>query len=105
MPAATQVVVNDRPGGHHYGGTFNLDAGNIAAGGREIETVAIPGAQPGDVLIVKSRPAIALIINNERISAAGAGEFALENNTAGAIDLGVTQFDFQLMRGTTGPLR
>lgn len=105
MAAASAIVVNDRPGGHHFGGTFNLDAGNIAAGGREVETVAIPGAVPGDVLIVKARPAIALIINNERISAAGAGEFILENNTAGAIDLGVTAFDFQLIRGTTGPLR
>lgn len=105
MVAATAVQILDRPGGFHFQGQFTLDPGNIAAGGREVETVAVPGAQIGDGVIICPRPTMGLLVGFARVSAAGAIEFILENNTAGAIDLGATIFDFYILRGTTGPLR
>lgn len=105
MPAATLISVADRPGGFHFQGQFTLDPGSIAAGAREQETVAIPGLVVGDLVIVRSRTAIALIPTAERVSAAGALEFFLENNTAGAVDAAAGIFDFYVFRGTTGPLR
>lgn len=105
MPAATAVQVLDRPGGFHFQGQFTLDPGSIAAGGREQETVAIPGLQVGDLVIVRSRTAIGLIPTAERVTGPGALEFYLENNTAGALDQASSIFDFYILRGSTGPLR
>lgn len=106
MPAATAVVVNDRPGGHHFTGQFTLDPGAIAAGGREQETVAIPGIAVGDVLIIRARTnPIGLIVSAERVTGNGTAEFYLENNTAGALDQAASVYDYVILRGTTGPLR
>jgi hypothetical protein len=105
MPAATAVSVADRPGGFHFQGQFTLDPGSIAAGGREQETVAIPGLAVGDLVIVRNRTARALVPTAERVSSAGNLEFFLENNTAGAVDAGADIYDFYVFRGSTGPLR
>lgn len=105
MVAATAIVVSDRPGGHHFTGNFNLNPGNILAGGREVETVAIPGIAVGDVPSVSPRYATSLIVGYCRVQAAGILEFSLENNTAGALDEAANIWDFAIIRGTTGPLR
>lgn len=106
MPAATAVNVLDRPGGHHFTGSFTLDPGSIAAGAREQETVAIPGIAVGDVIIIRARTnPIGLIVSAERVTGAGTAEFYLENNTAGALDQAASVYDFAIIRGATGPLR
>ena len=105
MPAATAVLAADRPAGHHFTGTLTLDPGNIAAGGREQETAAIPGVAIGDVVVVRDRNATGLIVAAERVTGAGAIEFYLENNTAGAIDRASGLYDFAIIRGSTMSLR
>lgn len=105
MVAGTAVTILDRPGGFHFAGNFALDPGNILAGGREVETVAVPGAQIGDVVCLSPRYATSLIVGYARVSAAGVITFSLENNTAGALDEGNNTWDFVILRGTTGPLR
>lgn len=105
MAAASAVRADDRPAGHIFSGSFVLDPGNIAAGARELQTAAIPGLQIGDVVIVRNRTARALIVAAPRVSAAGALEFALENNTAGALDAGADTYDFAIIRGSTMALR
>lgn len=106
FPAGTAFAVLDRPAGHHFTGSFTLDPGSIAAGAREQETVALVGAQVGDVLIVRNRTnPIGLIVSAERVTAPNAVEFYLENNTAGALDQAASTYDFALIRGSTGPLR
>jgi hypothetical protein len=105
MVAATAISVLDRPGGFHFAVQFSLDPGNIAAGGREVETAAVPGAQIGDVVALSPRYATSLIVGYARVSAAGVITFSLENNTAGALDEGNNIWDGMLLRGSTGPLR
>lgn len=105
MVAATAISVLDRPGGFHFQFQFSLDPGAIAAGGREVETVAVPGAQIGDVVALSPRYVTSLIVGYARVSAAGVVTFSLENNTAGALDEGNSIWDGMLLRGTTGPLR
>lgn len=105
MVAGSAVTRSDRPAGHHFTGTFVLDPGNIAAGARELETVAIPGVVIGDVVVVRNRTARALIVTAERVSAADAIEFAIENNTAGALDAGADTYDYAVIRGSTMALR
>lgn len=105
MAAATSVFVPDRPGGNTYTGTFTLDAASIAAGARGQQTVACPGVQVGDVIVVRSRTASALIVAAERVTSAGNFEFYLENNSAGAVDEASSTYDFAVIRGTTAALR
>jgi hypothetical protein len=105
MVAGTAVVIKDRPGGFHFVGTFSLDPGNIAAGGREVETVAIPGINIGDICFVCPQYATSLIVGYVTCRVAGTLEFSLENNTAGALDEGNNTWGFGIIRGTTGPLR
>lgn len=106
MPAATAINVKDRPGGHHYTGTFTLDPGAIAAGGSEKETVAVKGVTVDDVAYVSPQvsPAAGIIIGFVRCSADQI-EFSIENNSAGALDLASQLWNFGIIRGTTGPLR
>jgi hypothetical protein len=78
-----------------------LDPGSIAAGAREIETVAIPGVVVGDCVVICPRATMALVIGYARVSAANAVEFSLENNTVGAVDLASGTFDYQVLRGST----
>lgn len=105
MVAATAISILDRPGGFHFQFQFSLDPGSIAAGGREVETVALPGAVIGDVVAISPRYATGLVVGYARVSAAGVVTFALENNTAGALDEGNNIWDGMLLRGSTGPLR
>jgi hypothetical protein len=105
MVAATAISVLDRPGGFHFQIQFSLDPGNIAAGGREVETVAVPGAAIGDVVAISPRYATSLIVGYARVSAVGVITFSLENNTAGALDEGNNIWDCMIIRGSTGPLR
>jgi hypothetical protein len=105
MVAGTAIAILDRPGGFHFQIQFSLDPGAIAAGGREVETVAVPGAAIGDGVIVCPRYASGLIVGYARVSAAGVVTFVLENNTAGALDEGNNIWDCYLIRGSTGPLR
>lgn len=105
MVAATAVAVADRPGMTASVGTFTLDPGSIAAGGREVETIAIPGARVGDILTVAPRQAMSLVVGYTRVTGNDAAEFALENNTAGAVDLAAGTWDYRLERGSSGPIR
>lgn len=105
MVAGTAVVVRDRPGGFHFTGTFSLDPGAIAAGGREVETVAIQGINVGDICYVSPQYATSLIVGYVTCRVAGTLEFSLENNTAGVLDEGNNTWGFGILRGTTGPLR
>lgn len=106
MPAATAIVVADRPGGHHFVGSFFLDPGNIAAGASEKETVAIKGVTADDIATVSPRvsPAAGIVVGFVRCSADQI-EFSIENNSAGALDLANQQWNYGIIRGTTGPLR
>lgn len=108
MPAATAVTVLDRPSGHFQQFTFVLDPGSIAAGATETETVALPGCQIGDVITALS-PGVAvnpgLIIGVGRVSAAGTITFQIDNNSAGALDMGSSTWTGMLMRGTTMAIR
>jgi hypothetical protein len=105
MVAGTAITILDRPGGFHFQIQFSLDPGNIAAGGREVETVAVPCAAIGDVVVLSPRYATSLIVGYARVSAAGVITFSLENNTAGALDEGNNIWDCMIIRGSTGPLR
>jgi hypothetical protein len=106
MAAATAIVAADRPGGHHYGGTFVLNPGSIGAAGRELQTVAVPGVAVGDVAFVAPRAALlaGIVIAYVRCSA-GEIEFSIENHSAGAVDAASDTWDFQVLRGSSGPLR
>lgn len=105
MPAATSVAVADRPGATVSAGTFVLDPGSIAAGGREVETIAIPGVRLGDIVTVAPRQAMSLVVGYTRVTGNDAVEFSLENNTAGAVDLASNTWDYSVQRGSSGPIR
>lgn len=105
MVAGTGVAVLDRPGGFHFQINFRLNPGAIAAGGREVETIAVPGVQVGDGVIVCPQYATSLIVGYATCRVAGTIEFALENNTAGALDEADSPWVAYIIRGTTGPLR
>ncbi len=105
MAAATAIVVRDRPAGHLFTGSFTLDPGNIDAGARDLQTVAIPGVVVGDVVVIAPRATMGLIIGYARVSAPGAVEFSLENNTGIAVDLVSGTWDYAILRGSTMGLR
>lgn len=105
MVAASAVVIRDRPGGFHFTGSFTLDPGAIAAGGREVETVAVPGVNVGDVCYVSPQYATSLIVGYCTCRVAGTIEFSLENNTAGALDEAANTWNFAIIRGSTAGLR
>jgi hypothetical protein len=102
MPAATAVTPVDRPQGKQQAFTFVLDPGSIAAGASEAETVAIPGAAVGDVCVITPRGVIpaGIVISPVRV-VAGALNFNIENNSAGAVDLASFTWDAVLFRGTS----
>lgn len=104
MAVATAVAAADTPAGHHFKGTFVLDPASIAAGGREVNTVALKGVREGDLAIVAPRAAPGLIVGYTRCSTDSV-EFALENNTAGAVDLVSATWDIMVIRGSTMSLR
>jgi hypothetical protein len=102
MAAATSITPNDRPEGKQQAFTFVLDPGSIAAGGSEAETVAIPGVAVGDIAVITPRGAIpAGIVVSPVRCVAGALNFNIENNSAGAIDLASLTWDCMLFRGTS----
>jgi hypothetical protein len=107
MAAGTALQVIDRPTGHHFSGNFNLAPGNIASGAREVETVAVPGAQIGDVVYVNSRTQLlaGLIVADCRVASAGNIEIYLENNAPGAVQQPAGIWDFVILRGSTIALR
>jgi hypothetical protein len=101
MVAATAITRNDRPGGHQQAFTFVLDPGSIASGASEAETVAIPGVAVGDVAVLTPRGAIpAGIVVSPVRCVAGALNFNIENNSAGAVDLASFTWDVVILRGT-----
>lgn len=102
MVAATAVTPNDRPEGKQQAYTFVLDPGSIAAGASEAETVAIPGVAVGDVAIITPRGVIpAGIVVSPVRCVAGALNFNIENNSAGAVDLASFTWDAMIFRGTS----
>lgn len=102
MPAATAIAFIDRPSGHQESFTFVLDPGSIAAGASEAETVAIPGAAVGDVALITPQGVIpaGIVISPVRV-VAGALNFNIENNSAGAVDLASMTWSAIIFRGTT----
>lgn len=102
MAAATAVTRVDRPQGKQQAFTFVLDPGSIAAGGSEAETVAIPGLVVGDVAVITPRGVIpaGIVVSPVRV-VAGALNFNIENNSAGAVDLSSFTWDAMIFRGTS----
>jgi hypothetical protein len=103
MAAATGITPLDRPRGQIQQYRFTLDPGSIAPGARELETIAIPGVQVGDAVIVTpdAQLGAGLIVGYARVSAVGAIEFSIENNAAGAVDQASGSWTCTIIRGTT----
>jgi hypothetical protein len=106
MATATAVVVNDRPSGHMFSGTFTLDPGSLTTGTGEVETVTVPGIAAGDVATVCPQSALTagLVVSYVR-TAANTITFAIWNATAGTVDLASGTWNFTVFRGSTMGLR
>lgn len=106
MAAATAITTKDRPAGHIFGGTCTFDLASIAAAGRELVTVAVPGVAAEDTAVISPRTQLTagLIISNVRCSA-GQIEFAVHNVTGAGVDNASVVADFTVLRGSTMALR
>jgi hypothetical protein len=105
MAAATGVTYKAGRGAIIVGGTCVLNPGSIAAAAREDQTIAVPDAKIGDVVMVSPRDVLlaGLVVSHARVSAAGAISFFLANHSAGAVDQASGTWDWALIRGATGP--
>jgi hypothetical protein len=55
---ATAVVVQDRPAGHFWSGTFTLDPSSLTTLTGEVATVTVPGVAVGDTATVCPQTAL-----------------------------------------------
>lgn len=103
MPAGTAITPIDRPSGHVQQLSFALTPGSIGAVGTEVETVAVPGAQIGDGVVVSPRSGLqaGIVIGYARVVSAGSVEFSLLNITAGALTPTAGTWTLTLTRGST----
>ena len=103
MAAGTSIRALERPVGNFASGEFTLNPASIAAGAREVMTVAVPGARVGDVVQVSPQDALlaGLVVAYARVSANNAIEFTLENHSAGALDQASGKWNYTLVRGST----
>jgi hypothetical protein len=104
--SATAVVVNDRPAGHLWTGSFTLDPASAGTLTAEVGTVTVPGVAVGDVAYVNPRAALTtgLGIHHVRCSA-NTITIQLFNASAGTIDQASGTWDFVVFRGSTMGLR
>lgn len=104
MAAATAVTIKGVRGLVVDSGHCTLDPGAIAAGANEDQTIAVPTAKVGDMVIVAPRAALTdgAIATNPHVSAAGTITFTIENHTGGEINLASGVWDWTLLRGRQG---
>jgi hypothetical protein len=104
MAAGTSVTDKNPRGLVVLGGYFTLNPGSIAAAGREEQTVAVPAAKVGDLVVVAPRDVLlaGLVIGHARVSAAGTISFWISNHSAGAVDQASGVWDYTLIRGGQG---
>lgn len=104
MPAATAVAYSSHNGFVVISGTCTLDIGSIATEVNEDQTIAVPDAKVGDIVLVQPRAALldGLAIVNPHVSATGTITFTVENNSASTRDQGSGTYDWMLIRGNEG---
>lgn len=105
MAAATAITFAQVPGVYMVG-SCTIDTENIGAGANQDNTIAVPEAKVGDIVIISPRATLldGLVISQAGVFAAGTITFTIENHTAGALNQASTVFDFILIRGASGPL-
>lgn len=103
---ATAVVVQDRPAGHMWSGTFTLDLSSLTTLSGEVATVTVPGIAVGDTAIVCPQTALTagMIISYIR-TAANTITFAIWNGSAGTVNEASGTWNFTVYRGSTMGLR
>jgi hypothetical protein len=103
---ATAVVVNDRPAGHLFTGTFTLDPSSLTTLTGEVATITVPGVLATDVATVSPQTALTtgIIISYVRC-AANTITMGIFNATGGTIDQASGTWNFAVVRGSTMGLR
>ncbi len=83
-------------------GTVVFDAASCGSAAVTIQTVTIPGAKPGDIVLLAPPAAglsVAVSIGIGYVSAADTCKVPFTNPTAGALDPASATYDYCLMRG------
>jgi hypothetical protein len=103
---ATAVVVQDRPAGHFWSGTFTLDPSSLTTLTGEVATVTVPGVAVGDTATVCPQTALTtgIVISYVR-TAANTITIGIFNATGGTIDVATGTWNFTVYRGSTMGLR
>lgn len=100
MAAATSITVQETPF-VAFTGSFTIDPGSIVTGAIETQTIAVPGAKVGDLVLIQPRTDIDIDLINQSayVDAADSLTFVIYNISGGTLNMGSKTFDFAVFRG------
>lgn len=94
-----QIVDGVRGAIVEYGTELSSNPASIAAGAEGSCTLTIPGAKVTDLIFVTPRNlAAGLYVREVTVTAANTVTVVLRNETAGAVDDGASEYDYQLVK-------
>jgi hypothetical protein len=104
MAITSIVQINDQP--QQFRGVFNgviemeavWDPASVGSNGQVEESVAVPGAELGDIVLISADLDLQELLLNGYVKAANVVDVVLHNTTAGAVDLGAMNFHLVLLQ-------